>query len=122
MLEVCGILAISGTYGGIFRETGMLSGVSDKLIALAGRIGRYPAMLLSSVLICAMFCNQTISTIMLNQLADPLYKPEEKARRMLDLENSVIVTAALIPWCIACSVPFRMMGVGAGALPFGCYP
>lgn len=122
MLEVCGILAISGTYGGIFRETELLSGVTEKLKILAGRIGRYPAMLLLSLVLCAMFCNQTISTIMQNQLAAPLYGPEERTEKMLDLENSVIVTAALIPWCIACSVPFGMLGVGPKALLYGFYP
>ena len=122
MLEVSGILLISGTYGGIFRETGMLSPVTDKLMALAGKIGRYPAMLLMSFVLCAMFCNQTISAIMQSQLSAPLYKPEERAEKMLDLENSVILTAGLVPWCIACSVPFSMLDVGPKALFFGFYP
>lgn len=122
MLEVSAILLISGTYGGIFRETGMLAPVTDRLEALAGKIGRYPAMLLMSFVLCAMFCNQTISTIMQSQLSAPLYKPEEKAEKMLELENSVIITAALVPWCIACSVPFSMLGVGPKALLFGFYP
>ena len=122
MLEVSGILLISGTYGGIFRETGMLSPVTEKLTVLAGKIGRYPAMLLMSFVVCAMFCNQTISAIMQSQLSAPLYKPEEKAEKMLDMENSVILTAGLVPWCIACSVPFRMLDVGPKALFFGFYP
>jgi len=122
MLEVSGILLISGTYGGIFRETGMLTPVTDRLQAMAGKIGRYPAMLLMSFVLCAMFCNQTISTIMQSQLSAPLYGLEEKEEKMLDLENSAIMTAALIPWCIACSVPFGMMGVGPKALLFGFYP
>lgn len=122
MLEVSAILLISGTYGGIFRETGMLAPVMDKLAALAGKIGRYPTMLLMSFVLCAMFCNQTISTIMQSQLSAPLYKPEEKTEKMLELENSVILTAGLIPWCIACSVPFSMLNVGPKALLFGFYP
>lgn len=122
MLEVSGILLISGTYGGIFRETGMLTPVTDRLEAMAGKIGRYPAMLLMSFVLCAMFCNQTISTIMQSQLSVPLYGSEEKEEKMLDLENSAIMTAALVPWCIACSVPFGMMGVGPKALLFGFYP
>lgn len=122
MLEVSGILLLSGTYGGIFRETGMLTPVTDKLRALVGKIGRYPAMLLSGLALCAMFCNQTIGAIMQSQLAGPLYGPEEKTEKMLDMENSVILTAALVPWCIACSVPLGMMGVGAGAMLFGFYP
>lgn len=121
MVEVCGILTISGTYGGIFRETGLLSGLTEKIKALAEKIGRFPAMLLLGVGTCAVFCNQTIGVIMQNQLAAPLYGPEEKKEKMLDIENSVILTAGWIPWCIACSVPFGMMGVSMAALPFGFY-
>lgn len=122
MVEVSLILTISGTYGGIFRETGMLSSVTDRIDALARRFGRYPAMLLSGAVLCAVFCNQTISTILLSQLSESLYGPEEKTEKMLDLENSVILTAAWIPWCIACSVPFGMMDVGAKALLYSYYP
>ncbi len=122
MVEVSLILVISGTFGGIFRETKMLSAVTDGIASLAGKIGRYPVMLLSGVLLCAVFCNQTIGTILLSQLSEPLYGPGEKTEKMLDLENSVIVTAAWIPWCIACSVPFGMMDVGAKALLYAFYP
>jgi len=123
MLEVCGILIVSGTYGGIFRETGMLSAVTERIAALSGRIGRYPAVLLSSVLVAAAFCNQTIGTIMLSQLTADVYGEDEKEEKMLDLENSIILTSACIPWCIACSVPMGMMGVNpAAALSFGFYP
>ena len=121
MLEVSAILLISGTYGGIFRETGLLSGLTDGLKSLAERIGRYPSMLIMSIGVSAVFCNQTISAIMLSQLSEPLYRPEEKEEKMLDLENSVILTAGLVPWCIACSVPFEMMGVGTRGVLFAFY-
>ena len=122
MLEVSAILLISGTYGGIFRETGLLSGLTDGLKILAAKLGRYPAMLLVSLGICAVFCNQTISTIMLSQLSEPLYGPEERTEKMLDMENSVILTAGLVPWCIACSVPLGMLDVGAKTLLYAFYP
>lgn len=122
MLEVSVILLISGTYGGIFRETGLLSGLTEKLQTLKNKIGRYPSMLLLGLGLCAVFCNQTIGTIMLSQLSEPLYGEEEKMEKMLDLENSVILTAAWVPWCIACSVPLGMMDVGAEALRYAYYP
>ena len=34
----------------------------------------------------------------------------------MDIENSGILIAGLIPWSIACSVPLSMLGVGSGAL------
>lgn len=123
MLEVCGILLISGTYGGIFRGTGLLSAVNEKLSALASRIGRYPVMLILGAGVCALFCNQTIGAIMQSQLADGLYgdSEEEKYSKMIDMENSVILEAGLVPWCIACSVPLAMLGADVRSVPFAFY-
>lgn len=123
MLEVCVILMISGTYGGIFRRTQLLDGLTSRLKQISCKIGRYPLMLLMSVFISGMFCNQTIGIIMQNQLSAGLYgdTPEECTRKMLDIENSVVLIAGLIPWCIACSVPLAMLDVDARAVPFGLY-
>lgn len=123
MVEVCLILMISGTYGGIFRSTDMLSGLTNRLQSISRRIGRYPLMLGMSFLISGLFCNQTIGIIMQNQLSDGLYgdSPEECDRKMLDIENSVVVVAGIVPWCIASSVPLAMLGVDFRAIPFGFY-
>lgn len=121
MVEVCIILMISGTYGGIFRSTGLLDGLTEKLKRISAKIGRYPLMLIMSFFVCGLFCNQTIGIIMQNQLSDGLYGENENAKKMLDIENSVVLTAGLVPWCIASSVPLAMLGVDAKALPFGFY-
>lgn len=123
MLEVCGILLVSGTYGGIFRESGLLEPTDRLLCRLTEKIGRYPTVLLTSLAACAVFCNQTIGVIMQDQLTASLYgdSPEEREQKMIEMEDSVIVTAGLIPWCIACSVPLSMMGVGYGAALLGFY-
>lgn len=121
MLEIACILIISGTYGGIFRGAGLLNKVDELLIKLSGRIGRYPTMLIMSAGICAVFCNQTIGSIMQSELSAPLYGEDEKTQKMMDMENSVILIAGLIPWCIASSVPLGMLNAGARSLPFACY-
>lgn len=123
MLEVCAILILSGTYGGIFHGTGMLDGLSEKLIMLKGKIGKFPVMILLSFAVCIVFCNQTIGIIMLDQLSEGLYGKSdfEKVRKMLDIEDSVVVIAGLVPWCIACSVPLAMLGVGSQAVVFAFY-
>ncbi|MDO5445077.1 MAG: Na+/H+ antiporter NhaC family protein [Eubacteriales bacterium] len=123
MLEVCVILLISCSYGNIFRETGLLSGVNTKLRMLADRIGRFPVMLLLGFGVSALFCNQTIGAIMQSNLSEELYgeSEEEKSRKMIDMENSVILIAGLVPWCIASSVPLSMLGANPGAIPFAFY-
>lgn len=123
MLEVCGILLISGTYGSIFRGTGMLGAVNEALRKLAQRIGRFPVMILLGAGVSALFCNQTIGAIMQSQLSDSLYgdTEEERNSKMLDMENSVILLAGVVPWCIASSVPLGMLGADARAIPMAFY-
>lgn len=123
MLEVCAILVISCSYGGIFQRTGMLDSVNQKLQQLSGKIGRFSAMLILALGVCAVFCNQTIGAIMQNNLSLKLYgeTEEEKTAKMLDMENSVILLAGLVPWCIASSVPLAMMDAGISSLPFAFF-
>lgn len=116
-------MLLSGTYGGIFHGTGMLDSLSEKLIILKSKVGRFPVIVLLSFAVSIVFCNQTIGVIMLSQLSEGLYGTEDAERysKMIDIENSVIVIAGLVPWCIACSVPLAMMNVGAAAVPMAFY-
>lgn len=113
MLEVCGILVLSCSYGGIFQGTGALEGLTRKLETLRDRLGRFPAMLIIGYVSSALLCNQTIGTIMADQVSSGLYgdSDAERSRKMLDLENSAILEASLVPWCISCTVPMSMLGV-----------
>ena len=123
MLEVCGILLISCCYGTIFKGTGMLTAVSDKIESAAKKLGRFPTMLLMSAGIVMVFCNQAASTIMQSNLSEELYGEDDAERniKMLDIENSVILMAGMIPWCIACSVPLAMFGADEKAIPLSLY-
>lgn len=123
MLEVSAILLISGTYGRIFHGTGMLKPVNESIRRRAEKIGRFPAMILLSAGACGLFCNQTIGAIMVNQLSTSLYGDDESERyaKMLDMENSVILVAGLVPWCIASSVPLQMLGADARSIPAAMY-
>lgn len=40
---------------------------------------------------------------------------------MLDIENSAILEAGLVPWCIACSVPLAMLGADYRSALAGFY-
>ena len=101
----------------------MLEDLQEKLELACSRIGRFPTSVIMSVSLAAIFCNQTISTLM---CANLLRKPYEdnggtKEELALDLENSVILIACLIPWTIGWTVPTSFFGVGAEAMPYACY-
>lgn len=123
MLEVCGIVLLSCSYSGIFSGTDMLGNIQQLLEKLIGRIGKFGAMFITGLATTGIFCNQTIASIMCSDL---LGKPYErlgagKTELAVDIENSVIVTAGLVPWAIACTVPLGMLGVGIEALPYSVF-
>ena len=43
---------------------------------------------------------------------------ENKEELAMDIENSGILIAGLIPWSIACSIPLSMLGSDYRAIPF----
>ena len=101
----------------------MLDSVERVFEKLSSRLGRFPAMVAASVSVCAVFCNQTVGAMMCAQLMGGRYgdAPDERTAMMLDMENSVITIAGLVPWCIACSVPVRLLDCGMAAVPFAAY-
>ena len=84
--------------------------------ALADRTGRFPAMIAVSVLCAAVLCNQAVTSMMGEQVLGGAYQDREELA--MDIENSGILIAGLIPWSIACSIPLAMLGADASALPY----
>lgn len=123
MLPVAGIVLLSCTYSGIFDGTGMLDGVRTRVSALSERVGLFPAACVVSLASCAAFCNQTIGIVLTDALIAPAYAQKERApeERAQDIENSVVLLAGVVPWCIACAAPLEMLGVGYGAVPFALF-
>lgn len=123
MIEIAGILIISGTYSGIFNGTGMLLSLQDKLGKACSKIGRFGVMVCMSIAISAIFCNQTIGTLMCCDLMKQPYLSGggTKEELAIDMENSVILVACFIPWSIGCSVPLTLLGADFTSLPFAVF-
>lgn len=123
MLEIVVLLLLSSGCAGIFEGTHMLASIEGSLSKMSKRIGRFPAMVITSLGVCAVFCNQTIGIIMCRQCMGRNYgeTPEERTAFMLDIENSVVPLAGIVPWCIASSVPLGMLGCNISALPLSFY-
>ncbi|MBQ7112921.1 MAG: sodium:proton antiporter [Clostridia bacterium] len=121
MIHICLIVLFSGMLSGIFNGTGMLGGLHSIIRPLEARIGGFPAMILTSIVICATFCNQTLAITMNKELWQGIYEEEHASHRELaiDMENSAVFISGLIPWAITCSVPLEMLGVDAHALSYG---
>lgn len=123
MLEVVVILIISCAYSGIFDGTGMMEPVHRAIEKSCRKIGRYATCLIFGIIGTVMFCNQTITTLLSGEVLSEPYRQTCGSMQELaiDMENSNIVAAGFIPWCLGCKVPLTFMNVGPEAVPYAVY-
>lgn len=123
IIGVVSIVFASCALSGICKGTNILGSIEDKLQELSIRRGRFIAMVATAIFTSAVFCNQTIAVIMSRQFMNRCYGDTAKERTefMLDIANSVVVIAGIVPWCIACSAPLAMMGADFRSIPFAIY-
>lgn len=123
MMEVVLITFISAIYSGIFRHTGMLDALQNRLAVIVKKIGRFGTTTATSLVIAAIFCNQTVAVLMERDILGGTYEKTggTKEELAIDMENSVILLACLLPWTIGSMVPLAFFGVGPVAMLFSFY-
>lgn len=109
MVNVSLIVGISSSYSGIFKETKMLVSLKKYLKDFSKKTSSYFVIFLSSIISGAIACNQSLGTILTNELCGELV---EKQKMAIILENTIILLVGLIPWNIAMGVPLKTIGVG----------
>lgn len=119
MVNVGLIVSISSSYLGLLERTGLLLNLQKVIQSLSNRFGIFPAACGSSIITSAFSCNQTLSTMLTYELCRKNYT--SKTRLALDLEDSVILLAGMIPWSIASSAPLAMIDAGSESLVFAFY-
>ena len=119
MINVGLIVLISSSYLGILEETGLLKNIQRILAGMSKKFGRFPAMCAAGIATSMFSCNQTLASMLTCELCRGEY--DNKEELALDLEDSVIVLAALIPWSIAGSVPLATIGAGSMSFLFAFY-
>lgn len=119
MFTVSVIIILSSAYAGIFEATGFLNTTQARLAQLGEKITPYGSILLTATITSMATCNQTLSSILTYQLHKD--SADNMQQLALDLENSTIVVAALIPWSIACAVPLTTVGADNASILFAFY-
>ena len=76
-------------------------------------------MLCTAVAASMIACNQTLSILLTHQLCADT-EPDGPSCA-IDLENSVVVLAPLVPWSIAGAVPLASAGAPEQSLLAACY-
>ena len=118
MVNVSLIVGISSSYSGIFKETKMLVSLKKHLKDFSKKTSSYFVIFLSSIISGAIACNQSLGTILTNELCGELVEKQEMA---IILENTVILLVGLIPWNIAMDVPLKTLDVGIMSGLFAFY-
>ena len=119
MLRMACIVAISSSYSGIFRKTGLLEHICGRIAALSERTSPYMAMLVTAVFAGLVACNQTLTIILTHQLC--ARTQGDGRETAIDLENSAVVIAPLVPWSIAGATPLSSVGAPTASLLAACF-
>lgn len=119
MVRVAVIVCLSSSYAGIFEGTGLLANMKRFIGELSARITPFGSIFLVSALTSMVACNQTLAIMLTHQLCREL-EPDQETMAS-HLENTVVVTAPLVPWSIAGAVPLATIAAPAASLLAACY-
>ena len=114
------IVFVTSLYSGILEGIEALLPAKKTVDKMADKIGLFPSMTIVSTLVVMIFCNQSVMVIMDEQLLGESYEKRGAGRmeRAMDIANSGVTIAGLVPWSIAISVPLTMLGADYSAVPF----
>lgn len=107
MVKVMLIILVSFALSGVFEGTSLLKDVEKGIFKLSGKIGVFATMIVTSIMAGSFGCSQTLAIMLTYQLVRSMYASAgiDKYELAVDIENTVIVISALIPWNIAGAVP-----------------
>ncbi|MBQ4405196.1 MAG: hypothetical protein II857_12430 [Selenomonadaceae bacterium] len=107
MASVVAIVCLSSCYAGIFQATGFLHRLQNLMIRLSKKFSPFVSILVAAVVTNMAACNQTLAIMLTHQLCRTVEpRPEIFA---IQLENSAVIVAPLIPWAIANVVPLTLI-------------
>lgn len=123
MLRVTLVVVISTAFVGIFSGTRALKSIETLVRGAKSRSDYFLSTCIVGTGAAAFGCTQTIAILLTQQLVEKKYQEQEQGNDKLaiDLENTVVVIAPLIPWNIAGLVPATILMTDPGFIPFAFY-
>ena len=119
MLKVIAIICCALAFSGIFDKTGITESFKIPIEKLSRKITPHGAMLAASVVTSVIGSNQTIALILTNSLCENTV--EDKHKRAIYLEDTVILIAALVPWSTAGGAALSAASAPESSIPFAFY-
>ena len=123
MMGTIFIILIASGYSGIFEGAGLLDGVLSFLKRSTRKWASYPITLVTSIFAAILGCNQTLTIVLTHQLTQGIYKERNAADGdlALDLEDTAVLVAVLVPWNIAVATPLAILGAGPASIPYAFF-
>jgi len=124
MIKAGIVVFISCSLAGIFHKTAMLEKFNKISLKSKNRFQLFSCTAITSVLTGIFGCSQTISIVLTEQFLKDAYKKLGFTREKLalDIENTAVMIAPLIPWNIAAFVPTETLKVNFYSyIPYAFY-
>lgn len=113
MMKAGVVVFVSCSLAGIFNRTKMLDRFQRVALKAENRFQLFLYTMTTSILTSMFGCNQTMAIVLTEQFLKEAYDRIKSYRENLavDLENTAVVIAPLIPWNIAAFVPTTTLNV-----------
>ena len=99
MMNVLTIVTISSSYAGLFQTTGLLRRMCQLVADLSDNSTPFFGVLITSMFTSMVSCNQTLAIMVTNDLCENA--ENSSSALALDIENSAVILAPLVPWSIS---------------------
>lgn len=123
MIKLALIVFLSSALTGIFQGSNMLDFIEDYLNKIKRSDSLFLTTIITSIISSMVGCTQVLAVMLTKMTMENTYLRlgYDSDKLALDIENSAIVIAPLIPWNVAVLVPLTTLGVDARAILFSFY-
>lgn len=123
MIKSALVVFVSSAFTGIFEGTEMLKSLEEIINKSDSRTGSFFTTIIVSITTSAFGCSQALAVILTHMLVKKNYEKNniDKDKLALDIENSAIIIAPLIPWNIAVLVPLATLNAGTSSILYAFY-
>jgi len=120
MARACAVVLVSAALAGVLTDMGTFAPLQRWSDGVRGARRRFGATVVISGLMAAYGCSQTITILLTHGLTQQPYA-QDPDRHALDLADTAVVLAPLVPWNIAGLVPATLIASDARFVPFAVY-
>lgn len=123
MVKLSIIVFMSSALTGIFEGANLLESIETKLNKIKSPYKIFIATIVSSIISAMIGCTQVLAVMLTKTIMETTYRKHglDNYRLALDLENTAIVIAPLIPWNVAVLVPLTNLQVSPKAIVYSFY-